>query len=782
MTSLSNKLQDMRFLFLFIFYLLLLNVSISQISYMYEITPSFFIPSIEVDADNDLGGSYFLYAPFALGESFIAVTKLSETGSVVDAHKLSVQNLTADAAFFIDYVRRGDKHFCMAYFSPIDIDTSFLGVILYNSAQDTAWGLNIDGVASSVGQSAIAGVHGTFSTDDRIVFSVPVVDSMAFSLLSYNIVDFSMVWNYHFHCPSAQKRLYNIDEEYFSPSGDISVLLSEGHQFFIIEDGDTTRIYLLRLSLDGDIILSCRLSGVNILPVEHVTTSDGSVYLALRKKREGIPDQYDAFICKLDSGYNVLWAKKLLVDKYSCLNMELKPLLNGGLAFALVSYDNLPTIYGELNAEGDLLWYQGYSFYNPAISINDDGTICFASTRKYYENGSFTQGTIIAKSDSVGNIAGCPQYAVCLEVISESLQVDLNLPWVQSPIFKSYENVPIEVEDFNISLTPYCGSPTPPHPYFYLPDTICAGDCLTPDSTYNRLAHQVEWYITGPGGLDTTIIDTTFTWCFDEPGHYQVEQGIWLLGCSDYFLRDVVVLPDDLAPALGEDRVLCEQPPYSLSANASRPLTSYLWNNGSTAAELEVTSSGTYWLEASDGYCILRDTVQLTFLDDLLTQGPALSLPADTAVCEQHLPYALLPQSPYVEGFSVPAISNSSASSFKLWQAGSYEVQAEVFGCPIRDTFALEVNDCHSRIYFPTAFSPNGDGLNDLFLPQGKDYEGIELQVYDRWGGLLFSSQSPPFAWDGADAAGGVYVYRFRYWNSLALQEEEISGQVVLLR
>ena len=138
--------------------------------------------------------------------------------------------------------------------------------------------------------------------------------------------------------------------------------------------------------------------------------------------------------------------------------------------------------------------------------------------------------------------------------------------------------------------------------------------------------------------------------------------------------------------------------------------------------------------------------------------------------------------SPYTEDFSVSAISNSSASSFELWQAGSYEVEAELFGCPIKDSFALEVNDCRSRIYFPTAFSPNGDGLNDLFLPQGKDYEGIELQVYDRWGGLLFSSQSPSFAWDGGDAAGGLYVYRFRYFNTPALQEEEVSGQVVLLR
>jgi len=107
---------------------------------------------------------------------------------------------------------------------------------------------------------------------------------------------------------------------------------------------------------------------------------------------------------------------------------------------------------------------------------------------------------------------------------------------------------PLEVfiSDFSMEFTPHCNSPTPPTPYFTLPDTICIGDCLSPDSIYNRLAHQVEWYISGPGGLDTTIVDTTFQWCFEQAGIYQIEQGVWLLGCSDFYSRELVVLPDDL--------------------------------------------------------------------------------------------------------------------------------------------------------------------------------------------------------------------------------------------
>jgi len=756
---------------LLLFLLLKTICSFSQISYVKE-----------------LEGSYYLYpesfVEIGLESSFLAMTdllnksilflELSSSGLIYESKEIFVDTTGILSVLLFGHFSSSTSHVFMVNVSADPPTGYFSGFFLLNEDANEHWGKIL--YAGEENQRHIA----YFLSENKFMTSYGnFQDGVRLAVFDLNTQEVVWARYYKWLWGNPQAIVGGVNLDRFS-NGDISVLLQA-----------VNSLILLRLTPSGDVVKSRKIllnSDLYSLSTGfiHRIDSHDNIYLAFKDivgpSSTSPNDVYKGVIMKLDSNYEQLWTRVLEVEHFQVLSMDVKVANDDNLFFICFDYYDLPVIYGKVNYSGDLLWHKGFSFFQPAVDIATDGSLYFFSTKKYYLDGSSEPFRgIIAKTDSSGNIQSCPQYETCIDFTSIDWPIDTFIWEVfdDSPFFPP---MPIQVETRDFSLTPYCGSPTPPHPYFYLPDTICAGDCLTPDSTYNRLAHQVEWYITGPGGLDTTIIDTTFTWCFDQPGHYQIEQGIWLLGCSDYFLRDVEVLPNDLAPALGEDRVLCEQPPYSLSANASRPLTSYLWNNGSTAAELEVTSSGTYWLEASDGYCILRDTVQLTFLDDLLTQGPALSLPTDTSVCEQHLPYELLPQSPYAESFSVPAISNSSASSFELWQAGSYEVQAELFGCPIRDTFALEVNDCRSRIYFPTAFSPNGDGLNDLFLPQGKDYQGIELQIYDRWGGLLFSSQSPPFAWDGGDAAGGVYVYRFRYWNTLALQEEEVSGQVVLLR
>ncbi len=543
-----------------------------------------------------------------------------------------------------------------------------------------------------------------------------------------------------------------------------------------------SKFFLLNIDEDGNVLKSVGVDSFPFVASDLVLNQSGKLFLSGEVNDDTLNSYYeDGFIVKMTEDYQLVWAKRLHAASYPCKYLRIKPSPSGGVIFTYVSTGDFPVILGEISSEGNLLWYKGYSFYLPMLDVDDFGAMHIMSSREYHQDGTSSPAIVLAKTNPDGEFSSCPQFDACLELVDDLSISFQEWTWMKSEDYgEVFEDLDFSLDSLEGSTSPYCGYATTVEAAFTFPDTVCLFSCVEPSDLQNENAQNRHWQITGPN-LDTTMTEATFTWCFQEPGLYWIEQEVWVLGCSKYHKEKVVVLPE-LKLSLGENSLICQQPPYSLSANASRPLTSYLWSDSSSTAELQITSSGTYWLEASDGYCILRDTVQLTFLDDLLDQGPALSLPADTAVCEQHLPYELLPQSPYAEDFSVSVISNSSASSFELWQAGSYEVQAEVFGCPIRDSFALEVNDCRSRIYFPTAFSPNGDGLNDLFLPQGKDYEGIELQVYDRWGGLLFSSQAPPFAWDGSDAAGGVYVYRFRYWNTLALQEEEVSGQVVLLR
>jgi gliding motility-associated-like protein len=53
------------------------------------------------------------------------------------------------------------------------------------------------------------------------------------------------------------------------------------------------------------------------------------------------------------------------------------------------------------------------------------------------------------------------------------------------------------------------------------------------------------------------------------------------------------------------------------------------------------------------------------------------------------------------------------------------------------------------RIYLPSAFTPNGDGLNDTFGAVGEGIEVYQLKIYNRWGQIIFSSKNVDYKWDG---------------------------------
>jgi gliding motility-associated-like protein len=90
-------------------------------------------------------------------------------------------------------------------------------------------------------------------------------------------------------------------------------------------------------------------------------------------------------------------------------------------------------------------------------------------------------------------------------------------------------------------------------------------------------------------------------------------------------------------------------------------------------------------------------------------------------------------------------------------------------------------------LYAPNVFSPNGDGQNDWFELVGPDLQVLDMQVFDRWGGLVFRSQKPAttLGWDGrthhaATAAVGTYV-----WVAQVQQGARtgyVRGDVLLLR
>ena len=84
-------------------------------------------------------------------------------------------------------------------------------------------------------------------------------------------------------------------------------------------------------------------------------------------------------------------------------------------------------------------------------------------------------------------------------------------------------------------------------------------------------------------------------------------------------------------------------------------------------------------------------------------------------------------------------------------------------------------------IYIPTVFSPDGDGINDLFYVKGQNIGHLHLEVYNRWGQEVFSAPTLGVRWNGSyrgrTCPTGTYVYRL-LWDKKTIK----TGTVTLIR
>jgi hypothetical protein len=112
-------------------------------------------------------------------------------------------------------------------------------------------------------------------------------------------------------------------------------------------------------------------------------------------------------------------------------------------------------------------------------------------------------------------------------------------------------------------------------------------------------------------------------------------------------------------------------------------------------------------------------------------------------------------------------------------------------GCTATDDVFIKVDREHA-VYTGNVFSPEGTGANPVFFIQGKGRgEIFRFDIYNRWGGLVFSAPTggfvndPGFGWDGringqyAEAAVYAWVAEVRYLDDT---REVLGGDVMLLR
>jgi gliding motility-associated-like protein len=107
--------------------------------------------------------------------------------------------------------------------------------------------------------------------------------------------------------------------------------------------------------------------------------------------------------------------------------------------------------------------------------------------------------------------------------------------------------------------------------------------------------------------------------------------------------------------------------------------------------------------------------------------------------------------------------------------------------CVVKVT-ALDTLQCRPTMYIPNAFTPNGDGPNDMFMPLfGCPPVNYEFFIFDRWGNLIFETRDVNKGWDGTIAKNEIaqtdnYVWKIKCSFFEGDKKRQFIGHVALIR
>jgi len=307
-------------------------------------------------------------------------------------------------------------------------------------------------------------------------------------------------------------------------------------------------------------------------------------------------------------------------------------------------------------------------------------------------------------------------------------------------------------------------------PVFSLPadSALCPGDSLLLSTALDPDSYELEWQ---DGSTQAE------RWAV-APGLYYLTATSLSTRCRSTDSTALTALPLPLVD-LGEDIVECAAE-WTIG-NILDPSWDYIWNTGATLPETTVAQSGTYRLSVTNNEgCTGSDSLEVSLL-----ARPQFRYSSDTSFCPGR-PALLSARAAGKDSLTFLWPDGSSGNTFQPGQPGTYLLIASNAACKDTVAIVVEAGDCQSEVFLPTAFSPNGDGRNDIFQAYGPGIEPLRLQIYHRWGGLLYEGTAADARWDGqADGKAvnaGHYVYVLEYRDRLSLEVRQLSGTVALVR
>ena len=126
---------------------------------------------------------------------------------------------------------------------------------------------------------------------------------------------------------------------------------------------------------------------------------------------------------------------------------------------------------------------------------------------------------------------------------------------------------------------------------------------------------------------------------------------------------------------------------------------------------------------------------------------------------------------------------NNNSSLLNNLAAGNYPVKiTDNFGCFIMDTLTVIAETIVCDLNIPSGFSPNGDGVNDVWVIRGIEaYPEAYIEVFNRWGDIVFRSQGYQSPWNG-DSQQGALSSAAYYYTIVLAEGKSITGVISIIK
>jgi gliding motility-associated-like protein len=343
---------------------------------------------------------------------------------------------------------------------------------------------------------------------------------------------------------------------------------------------------------------------------------------------------------------------------------------------------------------------------------------------------------------------------------------------------------------------------------------VCLGDTsifnnqsTLPNNITNDIITQWTWSF----GDNTTSNTTNNQHLYTTHGSYQVELKVAsAFGCLDSITKTTFVNPNPVVAFSSSDTIGCE--PLCVTFTDLSGIAA-----GNNASNVWTLSNGVIFNnQNTPNYCFNNDSVfspnvysvNLTVTSD---SGCVSSVSKNNHITVYPLPVAEFSVSPTVTTITDPVITFTNTSiggNFWSWQfgdtdtstqfspaphtyatTGTYTVELEtstLYGC-INTVYHQVIIDPDFMFYIPNAFTPNDDGINDVFIGTGTFVTSIEMLIFDRWGTLVYRTDDPNKPWNGTINNGNeiakndVYVYSIKVVD-FKNNTHKYKGTVTLVR